>query len=487
MERNTKANAGDNGFMSFDPIVLVRDLLKRWYLILLVSLVAGIGAYIITDMQYEPVYQTRTTFVVTNQSSSSSVYSNLSATSSVAPVFSELLNSSLMRKYILEELGTDGFSGSISAEVITETNLLTVTVTAPDPRTAFLTAKAVIEHHDQLTYQVVDNVALEVLQKPVVPTAPSNSANSGGQMRKVMLLTAAAMAVILAYMSYARDVVRNGKEARAKLDCGCLGEIPHEKVYKTAQSRLQRNKANILITNPIISFHYVETIRKIRHRVEQHMQGGKVLMVTSALEDEGKSTVSVNLALALVQKYEKVLIIDCDLRKPACNRLLGYQKVNAGVRSILAGGMQPADAVVYDRKRNLYMLLETKGGSDSGDLVASERMGALIDWARENFDFVVLDLPPMAVVSDTETVMDYADASLLVVRQNAALVKTINKSIAALNHGRAKLIGCVMNNVFSSSLYGGDSYGYGRYGRYGKYGHYGQYGNYARGNSHTGK
>lgn len=478
MEKN-KNNTADRALLLFDPIVLARDVVKRWYIIVLAALAVGVGAYIYAQERYVPEYQSQITFVVTNRESSSTVYSNLSSTSGLAPVFTEMMNSSLLQELILEELGTSWFDGRISAAVISETNLLTVTVTASNPRTSFLVARAIIDHHGELTYRIVDNVALEVLQWPDVPVAPSNSANAGGQMRKMMLLAAVAAMAVLTYISYVKDTVRSGKEARAKLDCTYLGEIPHEKRYKTLLSRIHKNRTSILITNPVISFRYVENIRKIRHRVEQRMDSGKVLMVTSALEDEGKSTVSINLALAMAQKCEKVLLIDCDLRKPACHRILDMKEPVCGVRDILKGSAEPAETLLYDKKRNLYMLLEKKGGSDSGDLVTLKNMRLLIRWARENFDFVVLDLPPMAAVSDAETVMEYVDGSLLVVRQNAAAAHAINKSVASLSGGKAKLLGCVLNNVHSSPAFSGEGYGYGRYGRYSKYGHYG-YGRYSR-------
>lgn len=476
MEHTNEKHTAESGFLPFDPIVLIQDVVKRWLLILLAALVVGTGVYIKTDMDYTPVYQTTTTYVVTTRSSTSTVYSNLSSTTSLASVFTELLNSSILRKAILQEIGAVSFDGTINAQVVSETNLLTVTVTASDPRTAFLVAQAIVDHHEEVTYQVVDGIALEVLQNPKVPTAPMNYANAAGQMKKMMLMAAAAVCALLAVLSYYRDTVRSGKEARTKLDCDFLGEIPHEEKYKTLVSRIRHRKTSILITNPITSFRFVETIRKLRRRVEQHMHGDKVLMVTSLLENEGKSTVAVNLALAMAQKRSKVLLIDCDLRKPACHALLEQKNVTYGLRDVLAGKAVLADAMIRDKKSNLYLLLEKRGVKNSGDLVSSEKMQALLSWARKEFDFVVLDLPPMAEVSDAESVMEFADASLLVVRQNVAMAPAVNKAIAALDGGKAKLLGCVLNNVYSTSLSSGRGYGYGGYGKYGHYGHYGHYG-----------
>ena len=204
-------------------------------------------------------------------------------------------------------------------------------------------------------------------------------------MRKMAVLAAAGTIALLAMLSYLRDTVRSGKEAREKLDLDYLGEISHENKYKTLGSRLRRKKTSILITNPVTSFRFVETIRKLRRRVEQYMDGGKVLMVTSLMENEGKSTVAVNLALSMAQKNRKVLLIDCDLRKPACHAVLEQKKFSSGIKEVLQAKAGLSDAILRYKRTNMDMLLGHKGDRNVGDLLASDRMDALLNWARENY------------------------------------------------------------------------------------------------------
>jgi len=474
MDNHNETNHSQSGLLSFDPIVLIQDVVKRWLLIVLIAAIVGVGTYIKTDMDYKPMYRSTTTFVVTTHSSSSTVYSNLTSTTNLATMFTDLLNSSILRNTILSEIGAQSFDGTIKAQVVSETNLLTVNVTASDPRTAFMVAQAIIDHHETLTYQVVDGIALEVLQNPKVPAGPINYADSFGQMKRMMVFSAFAAVAAIAALSYFRDAVRSSKEAKTKLDCDVLGEIPHEVKYKTVASRIQHKKTSILITSPVTSFRFVENMRKLRQRLEHHMKEEKVLMVTSLLENEGKSTVSVNIALSLAQKYDKVLLIDCDLRKPACYAVMGKIPVEIGLRNVLSGRNDYTKALIRDKKSGLYMLLEKRGNRNSGDLIASKEMAELIRWARSEFDYVVLDLPPMGKVSDAESMMELADASLLVVRQNEALAPMLNRAISALESGKAKLLGCVLNNVHTTALSSGQ--GYGGYGKYGHYGHYGHYG-----------
>lgn len=473
MDKTNELNTNSAGLLPFDPIVLVQDVLKRWLIIVLAALMVGVGAYIVKDSSYEPTYKTNTVFVVTNRGSSTTVYSNLTSTSTVATLFTELLDSSIMRKTVMEQMGVSSLDATISTAVIPNTNLITMTVTSSDPRTAFLTAQTLIECHESLTYTVVDGIIMEVLQHPKVPTAPTNSADAFGYMKKMSLLTALAAVVALAALSFLRNTVRSSSEAQKKLDCEYLGQIPHEKKHKTVASQLKRKKTSILIDNPLTSFQYVETIRKLRRRVEQHMDGGQVVMVTSLLENEGKSTVAVNLALALAQKHDRVLLIDCDLRKPACHAILDNKIFSNGVKEVLQGKANLADAVLRYNSTQLYLLLARKGDQNVGDLIASDRMSALLEWARKNFDYIVLDLPPMAAAADAEGMAALADASIMVVRQNAAVAPALNKAIAALESRRAKLLGCVLNNVYSSRLSSGQGYGYGSYRKYNYYKSYG--------------
>lgn len=482
MEKTNEFHTGESSFLTYDPIVLVQDVCKKWLLILVIAVLAGVAAYIVTDMSYEPVYSSNATLVVTARGSSATVYSNLSSATTLAGIYSELLNSSLFRKTIMQTSGIQDFQGSIVAAQITDTNLLTLKVTASDARTAFLVIRAILENHEALTHEVVGNVALEVLQKPTIPTGPSNWNAAEYRMKQIALLAAAASTLVIVLMSYSSDKIRSAKEARKKIDCRYLGEIPHEKKYKTLRSWLRHKKNGILITNPVTSFRYLETIRKLRRRIEQRMDGGNVLMVTSVLENEGKSTVSVNLGMAMAKKHARILLIDCDMRKPACYTLMGQSASGAGLVSVLSGHAEPQDAVIQDRQSGMYMLLEKKGTRNSGLLIASQQMQALIAWARENFDYVILDLPPMSAVADAERMTELADAVVLVVRQNTSTAKQINRAVEALTGGKAQLLGCLLNNVHSTMLSSGQGYGYGyggyhRYGGYYRYGgHYGHYG-----------
>lgn len=476
MPENKDTQTEQISLLSLEPVTIVRDVLKRWYLIVAAALLAGMAAYAASGLFYVPAYQTTATFVVSAKGSSTTVYQNLSATTNLATVFSEVLNSSILRSVILEELDMSSFDGTISASAIPETNLLKLQVTASDPRTSFQVTRAIIENHPVVSYQVLGDTILEVLQKPKVPMSPMNSAQEISNTKKAVVFAAAAMCCILCITSAMKDTIRNQQEAEKKLGCRVLGTVCHERKFKTVGAALKRRKSSILITKPSTSFLFTETIRKLRRRIEQQMPaGGKVLMVTSVMENEGKSTLAVNVALAMAKKDKKVLLIDGDLRKPACYKILEYFWRGSGTVEVATEKVELQDAVLQLQDSGLYMLLTRKGVRTSADISSSEGMARLIAHAREQFDYVVLDTPPMAVAPDAECVMELVDATLLVVQQNVVTANIINNAIATLRGAKSKLLGCVLNNVHGGRSRGG-SYGYGYgygYGRYGKYGAYG--------------
>ena len=476
-------NPYQKSLLPFDPIVLIRDASKKWLLVLVVSLILGMLSYVYTDSSYRPTYVSTATMVMTTRDSNATVYHNLDAMSNLATVFTEVLNSSVMRSNILKKLQMDSFNGSIYASVIYETNLMTIQVAAGDPRTAFRVIQVLLEEHDMVTYAVMGDILLEVLEPPAVPVAPSNKANAPRAFVLTMLSSAAAIFVLMVVQSYFKDVVRSKEEAEEKLNCWCLSEIFHERKKRTLKDILTGRKRGILTTDPQTGFRYVSTMSKLARQVEQNMQKGKILMVTSVMENEGKSTVSANLALALSKKYSRVLLMDCDLHKPACRKILEHEVPAYYTQDVIQGKSSLDAALCTDKRSRMQMLFARRSKpEEAAALINADNMAAMMERARELFDYVIIDLAPMSAVSDSEVLMELADASLLVVRQNGVHVTDLNRAIGDLQRGKADLLGCVLNNVYSTELLSGEGYGTG-YDRYGGYGRYGRYAAYSKNNS----
>ena len=458
-------------------LAVVQDVLKKWRILLCVTLMAGMASFIVTDMTYVPEYKTTTTFVASVGGTSTTTYQNLSAASNLASVFTEVLNSSVFLNEVKEKVGVTSFDGVIKAVPVSETNLLTMSVTGTDARTVFLMSKAIIQYHDIVSKEVLGSTILEVLHEPVVPTAVSNPLNMTRTVVKTMVLTCAALCGLFGVMSLLTDKVRSRSEAENKLSSQVLAELFHEKKKRTWKDRLSRRKSSILISSPFTSFMYTEGIHKLSSRLLKRMhEGEKVLLISSLLENEGKSTIAVNVGLSLAKKGKRVLLIDCDLRKPSCALILSMKESSSNVLDVLSGKAELVQSVETVPNSSMDILAAHKGLRTATNLVASRNMIALLKQAKELYDVVIIDTPPMSLAPDAEVLLEHVDASMLVVRQNDAHTDVLNEAITVMENN-THMLGYVLNNVIGSDGFApAFSYGYGRYGRYGKYGKYGRYG-----------
>ena len=461
------------------PVLLLREVARKFWAVILAAIIFACCGYIFKDATYQPVYSTSTTLVVM-QSGSTSVFGNRNAANSLAGSLSKLLNGEMLRRTIAQDLGVKTINGSITANTIGETNLVEVKAESSDTGMAFRVLKSAMNHYNDLGSRSLGKISVSVLYPAVAPTRPINSPGSMHIAKLAALAGALLAIVVIMVLAYLRDTVKSEKEVEEKLDTHLLTVVHHERKAKTLRERFSKEKKSLLITSPTTGFLYVETIKKLRARVEYQMKrsGAKVIMVTSVQENEGKSTVAANLALAMSRKYDNVLLIDGDLKKPAMHKILGYQEEEySTLPQLLRGEAKLSDCLLVDTKRHLNVLLCRNGTEDSSELLKSERMTQMIQAAREQMDVVIIDTPPMAVSPDAECIADVADASILVVRQDQVQVRVINDSIDILNTSRAELLGCVLNNYYTTEL--ADHLGYGYGGRYGygvRYGYGGRYG-----------
>lgn len=381
------------------PLLLIaRELWRKLGLILMFAATVAACGYIAATLLYRPVYQTQTTFVVSVRNGST-VYANLNTASSMAETLSTFFEGDVMRKCITNDIGAA--SGTIKAKQIPETNLLTMTVSAPTQRDAHRITQSVLRNYNEQANKLLGDVALDVLCRPTVPVAPANSSGAVRIAKLSGLAGLLAAALYLAVRVYLRDTVKCEADVEQKLDTRLLATVRHEKKYKTlrAQLCLRKRKTSILITNPTTGFAFVETFKRLRTRVDYLMRRaqGRTILVTSLLEDEGKSTVAVNLALAMARRHKNVLLIDLDMKKPALYKLLDCQQEEFfPLETYLRGDAPVKKLVREDTRRGIYTILSRKGVGDTAQLLDSARLHDLLTQMHTRMDVIIIDTPPMS-------------------------------------------------------------------------------------------
>ncbi|MBQ1186435.1 MAG: CpsD/CapB family tyrosine-protein kinase [Clostridia bacterium] len=199
-------------------------------------------------------------------------------------------------------------------------------------------------------------------------------------------------------------------------------------------------------------FTYLEAFKTFRTNVEfvSSLENHKAIMLVSSLSGEGKTTASINLAIALAQNGKKVVLCDCDLRRPKVQRYLRIKAASQnGVSTVLGGECSVDNAIGYVEDFGIYVMLSGHTPPNPGELLASERAKAMIDELKTKFDYVICDTPPVSVVSDTLAFSKHTDGAVMVVRQNYASRAEIQEAVAKLKNVETKMLGMVLNDYDS--------------------------------------
>lgn len=452
---------------------LMHDIFRNIVFIILGALAAAMLSYVIVNIGYKPQYTTSTTFVV-GAKDSNSRYSNLNSANEMAITFQKVLESNVMKKMICETMEVEEIDAVISAEVLEGTNLLVLSVTDDTAKEAIDIIRVIMDNYSDIALYTVGNAVMEILEEPKVPSAVANPMNAMDVAKKGFLLGALICMFLFGFLSYMRNSVKREEDIEKKLDARSLGAISYEQKYKTLKERIARRKGSILVDNPISSFPFVENYKKLASKVEYQMDkdNGKVLVVTSVSENEGKSTVAANLALTLANQGKKVILVDGDIRRPSQFLILNQaieEKNELGEFLKDTGNMQ--DILVKTSRKNLYFLGGRNCYSSSTDILQSKRLEPLLVACRRYADFIIIDTPPAGLLGDAQLFALSSDAVLMVVRQNFMLAEDINDVIDDFRINNIRVLGVVLNGeqTFTNIV---DTSAKGRYGSYGHYKHY---------------
>lgn len=232
-------------------------------------------------------------------------------------------------------------------------------------------------------------------------------------------------------------------------------------------NRIQEERRCILTSKS--DFFIREAYKTLRTNVTFSLAGegkSRVVVVTSSLQSEGKSTTSVNLALSFAEAGKKVLLVDCDMRRPKLGRLLNLS-APAGLSNLLLDPSLLEKSIIKGYS-TIDVLLSGDIPPNPSELLGSERMKKLLDQMREKYDCIILDTPPINMVTDAVVLAPQSDGVLFVVRANHSERGAVIHAVEQLEYAQVKLLGFVLNGVELEKT----SYGYGKY-RYRKHGYYG--------------
>lgn len=229
------------------------------------------------------------------------------------------------------------------------------------------------------------------------------------------------------------------------------------------------NRANLLNQKTMLlsdrsAFSVKEAYKTLRTNVMFSLPGkdSKCIGVVSPERGDGKSSVSINLAISFAQINKKVIIVDCDLRLPTIASKLGIE-AKPGLSNFLSGN-QDSEQPLIRRSSEYGIDIMTAGDipPDPTALITSRQMDAFIELLKKYYDYIILDFPPATIVSDAASVSRIVDGYLIVIRHNSSEFSKINETLRQMDFADAKILGFVYNGKDEQKKY----YKNGKYSKY---------------------
>lgn len=209
----------------------------------------------------------------------------------------------------------------------------------------------------------------------------------------------------------------------------------------------QPSNRKLQIVSKNAPFQYVEAYKTLRTNINFMAVSNnyRKLVITSSIPGEGKSNVAVNLCISLAESGKKVLLIDCDLRKPVLHKYLRITRRAQGLTNVLSGETAPADVIVRFSDLNFDVIPAGIIPPNPAELLGSARMENLLDSMSAQYDYIIMDTPPASVVTDAAVLSALADGVLFVVSHANVTIESAQLAKKNLEAANANVIGAVLN------------------------------------------
>ena len=481
----------EQGNMTLDIRAVLALIRKNLVLLIALALVGAVVAYLYTDYMVTPMYEASVTLVVNTRDEQTTLITTGEITSArqLINTYSVILTNDALLDDIITQLNlrtsTSSLKGRISADAVNESQVMRMTVRDANPQTALAVLQFIMDRAPELLIQTVKAGSVEI----VSPPKPNYNPVSPNIRRNTAMGAIAGLLIVLAYI-FIRKALENTfvseDDVDRYLELPLLGVIPtvdrqqkrfgkngkksflgiRELIYDIAVRRRNKRRKTDLITDiDEAPFQYQEAINSLRTNLRFVSMTGecKKILITSAIPDEGKTSIAINLAHSLASTGSSVLLIDCDLRKPVLHR---YLKLTGGTSSGLTDMLQKnaIDSEFFRSiKTDFSVLPSGTVPPNPTAILGSPGMGSFLDKVSGMFDYVILDTAPVALVTDAAVLSQYADGIMMVVRQKTVTFEQARQAKKNLTQVNANIMGVVLNNFDARYIDKGSWYYYYNY------------------------
>lgn len=435
---------------------------RRWRIVVATLVIALAAAGALT-LQATPLYESSTRLFVstTSESDTGAAYTgNLFATQRVAS-YADLVGSRQLADQVEQSIDSavaaEDLTALVSATVVPETVILEITATHPDPEVSAAIAQAYAEQLQDLVdeLETPQGESMPLIKATIVDDAEiPDEAVSPQPLRNLAL--AAVLGLLLGIgLAVARELLDTSLSTSDD-----IGDVTDAPILGNIATDEAANLAPIEVLSSATP--WAEAFRVLRTNMQyvEVDEEQKVIVMTSSLPGEGKTTTAINLALTTAMAGQRVVLVEADLRRPLIAQRLQLDGA-VGTTNVLIGKVSLVDALQEYGSSGLQVLASGPIPPNPSELLQSHAMEALLTDLRGKFDVIIVDAPPLLPVTDAALVAAQADGAVIVIRHGRTTRDQLQHSIERLEAVDAKALGVVINQAPSRKNRTGYGYGYG--------------------------
>lgn len=469
---------------------LVDTVLRRAWLVILAAIVGAVVSFGGTCFFVTPLYESTAMFYVNNNSisvgeASLSISSaDITASKSLVDTYIVILNTRETMTDVMDYAEVNRsyseIMDMIKAEAVNDTEIFQVTVTSPDPAEAEKLANSIAYILPKRISSIVEGTSAKIVDSAVIPSEPSSPNLVVNTLVGFLLGLVVCVGTIILKELF-NITIREEDDVTQICKYPLLTSVPDMAAsskggydYRYDQDKGKKKPSSgshgskpVLIGGGM-SFAATEAYKLLRTKLQFSFADERschVIGLSSALSGEGKSLTAVNLAYTLSQLDKRVILIDCDMRRPTLADKLNIAR-KPGLSSFLSGQADIDGLVQFcgikDDEQAFHVIAAGPNPPNPVELLSSARMSKVLKGLRHAYDYVILDLPPIGEVTDALAVVKEVDGMLLVVRQNYCNRVVLSDAVRQFSFVDAKILGVVLNCTNDHGTKYGKSY-YKRY------------------------
>jgi len=421
---------------------------KRILFILITTVFSTLAAGILSFYVLKPVYEATSTIIVGKDNADKITQSEVMMYQSLIKTYSEIAKSRVVAENAAEKVKletlADEFMANVSIKAETGTQIIDISYRDKTPEIAAQRANAYAQGFIEESQKLLPSGSAGIMDKAPIPKRPITPNKKVNIAIGFMLGLLISFGLVL-LDEYLNNTIKNEEDAERYLGLPVIGLIP------------KQNKMVNLIVGKEPKSPVTEAFKSMRTNLLFAMEnrGVRTLMVCSSCPEEGKTSVSTNIGYVIAQTGKKVLLIDCDLRRPSVHRHFNISNDIGLVDIVLKGG--DVKEIVSKIEINFDVLTAGRLNYNPSEVLSSQRMKAFIREMEGEYDYVILDTPPVIGFTDAMTMVTEKIGVLLVISSQETKIEICKKSKQLLLNINAVLIGNVLNKVDKRSMIG---YGY---------------------------